>query len=546
MGANMAKTDKKTKEDFSAALGSLREELRRDVLGISESIAQLKAADGRGNDSAAIANSLQALRQDIRHQVNSLAEQIEQAQLEQAQSMLVTPEADTTVFTNAVSSLQEDLQQQVLGLAESIEQLKASTTSPDRQADSEAIADSIQALRTELRGDTTRIAEQIERAQLEQADRAASSPSQTIDGDAIADSIEALRTEVRGDTTRIAEQIEQVEVARAQRDANDFSQANEPRRKGSPVLTTAAMLASLAAGAGGMAFYQNRSQDDSQSQQVAALSAKIDSLDVQNLLQQSAAAEAEREQLASNRLNDTIVALHTSLNDTVGGLSQSLNETEANLQGAVTSLEDAVGGLKTSVTEQDKKFLDGMTSINDSLFALKKPVVGPGGIVLDPVRSPGRQEQANQADAGSQKESDNAGEQGDVAGTDSEKESDNAGEQGDVAGTDSQKESEDTAGRDEVASTPGSDAEGTVDTLRPVPEAKLIIDNPSRFNIKLKINGEEVNIAARGTTRVPVTQGVVKTEIGSYAQEWDDWEVVDDVPVLKIKVESGADYFQLR
>jgi hypothetical protein len=74
---------------------------------------------------------------------------------------------------------------------------------------------------------------------------------------------------------------------------------------------------------------------------------------------------------------------------------------------------------------------------------------------------------------------------------------------------------------------------------------KLIIDNPSRFDIKLKINGEEVKIGAQGVTTIPMTQGMVKTAIGTYTQEWDDWKVVDGEPRLKITVESGADFYKL-
>ena len=78
---------------------------------------------------------------------------------------------------------------------------------------------------------------------------------------------------------------------------------------------------------------------------------------------------------------------------------------------------------------------------------------------------------------------------------------------------------------------------------------ELIIDNPSNFDLKLLINGEPLDIKARGVTTIDVSVGTVKTQIASLpdlVQTWDQWEMVDGVQQLKINVESGGDYYKLQ
>lgn len=476
----MAKTDKKRKDNLSAVVGNLREELRQDLLGISESIEQLQGAEGSGSDRAAIANSLQALRQELRHDVNSLSQQIEQAQLEQAQSMLVTPEADTAELTNAFSSLRQELHQNVRGLAESIDQLKASAASSDQQEKSDSIAASIEAMRSELQDDTTRLAQRIEQAQLAQAARESVAP--VVDTSEFSNSVQSLRGELKRDVQNLSQSIAR----------------NQPPPKTSPVLTTVAVLAALATGAFGMAFYQNRTERNSQSKELTALDAKLIALnskveslgqqDLEQLLEESRTKDAERDQEATNRLNDTIV------------------------------------GLQNALSGQDKQIEEGFTNITDRLASEVAKIAAKGvtTVAKPPVEA--------------------------TAGGDTPKEDAQPDEGEAEAGADATAQAEEGAGeKDSAAPDPAEEPLEKVEqnVVRSPAKAKLIIDNPSRFDFKLKINGQEVNVAARRVTTVPVTQGVVKTEIGSYSQEWDDWEVVDGEPRLKIEVESGNDYYKL-
>ncbi|MBP88088.1 MAG: hypothetical protein CMJ64_15425 [Planctomycetaceae bacterium] len=497
----MAKTDKKSKDHVSSALATLRDELRQDVLGIAESVEQLKAStesNGSGNDRAAIANSLQALRQELRHEVSSLSQQIEQAQLEQAQSMLVTPEADTTELTSAVSSLREELNQNVRGLANSIEQLTASAASMEMAGDSGAVADSIQTLREELHSEASRFNERIEQAHLEQSNRQAVAP--VVDTSEFSDAVQHLRGELRRDVQNLSQTIA----------------CNEPQPKGSPVLTTIAMLASLATGAFGMAFYQQLNQDDTSSQALNALSGQIEAI-----------SNSETGSLKKNadRLEELIAA---QLTDSTSS------------QQAIERLNETVVGLQDAMKAQDERLEQGMASIAESLASevakivasevttVAKPPAEASSAGDTPEDEPDEEKPASEAKAGA-----------DEAPESSEAE----------ATAQAEVEADGGVGEDDPVALdppPEEPLEKVENVVRSPVQAKLIIDNSSRVDIKLKINGEEVEVAARGVTTVPVTQGAVKTEIGSYAQEWDDWEVVDGEPRLKIKVESGADYYKLR
>lgn len=78
---------------------------------------------------------------------------------------------------------------------------------------------------------------------------------------------------------------------------------------------------------------------------------------------------------------------------------------------------------------------------------------------------------------------------------------------------------------------------------------ELVIDNPSEYDLKLLINGEPLNIKARGVTTVDVTVGAVKTQFASIpelAQDWDKWETVDGVKRLTINVDSADGLYRLR
>ncbi len=89
-----------------------------------------------------------------------------------------------------------------------------------------------------------------------------------------------------------------------------------------------------------------------------------------------------------------------------------------------------------------------------------------------------------------------------------------------------------------------------VDPAADQPErGELIIKNPSEYDLKLLINGEPLEIQARGVTTIDVSVGTVKTQIASIpslVQNWDRWETVDGVKRLTINVESGDGYYKLR
>ncbi|MCA9144763.1 MAG: hypothetical protein H6823_13275 [Planctomycetaceae bacterium] len=108
------------------------------------------------------------------------------------------------------------------------------------------------------------------------------------------------------------------------------------------------------------------------------------------------------------------------------------------------------------------------------------------------------------------------------------------------------------------AETEVAEAEdGLVDVDKPViddatnePErGELVISNPSEYDLNLLINGEPMEIKARGVTTIDVTIGTIKTQIGKFpqtAQTWDKWETVDGVKRLTINVESGNGSYKLR
>jgi len=83
----------------------------------------------------------------------------------------------------------------------------------------------------------------------------------------------------------------------------------------------------------------------------------------------------------------------------------------------------------------------------------------------------------------------------------------------------------------------------------PAEPARLVIKNPSPFDLKLLINDQPVDVPARGDTKVPVTKGRVKTQIATLpelVQHWDAWEFVDGQQQLTINVDWQADSYKLR
>jgi hypothetical protein len=78
---------------------------------------------------------------------------------------------------------------------------------------------------------------------------------------------------------------------------------------------------------------------------------------------------------------------------------------------------------------------------------------------------------------------------------------------------------------------------------------ELLIDNPSRFDLKLLINDEPIDIKAHGVTTIDVTIGTIKTQIANLdetVRHWDQWKTVDGTQQLTIHVDSGTDYYKLR
>lgn len=78
---------------------------------------------------------------------------------------------------------------------------------------------------------------------------------------------------------------------------------------------------------------------------------------------------------------------------------------------------------------------------------------------------------------------------------------------------------------------------------------ELIIDNPSGYDLKLLVNGQPLDIKARGVSTIAVTVGTVKIQSAAapeYAKTWDNWESVEGVQRLTVNVEAGDGYYNLR
>ncbi|MBC8353917.1 MAG: hypothetical protein H8E66_18125 [Planctomycetes bacterium] len=78
---------------------------------------------------------------------------------------------------------------------------------------------------------------------------------------------------------------------------------------------------------------------------------------------------------------------------------------------------------------------------------------------------------------------------------------------------------------------------------------ELVINNPSDYDLKLQINGEPLDIKARGVTTIDVTVGTVNTQIANFPEtvkSWDQWKTVEGVKRLTINVESGNGYYKLQ
>lgn len=117
----MAKTPKKKNKGEVSSSGSRLDDVRADVLGLSESIEELKTSGTpSAGDSLALANSIQSLRQELRQEVSNVARLVEQAQIEHAQSVPIAPEVDTSEFSSAVDGLRSELHREVQGLSRAI------------------------------------------------------------------------------------------------------------------------------------------------------------------------------------------------------------------------------------------------------------------------------------------------------------------------------------------------------------------------------------------------------------------------------------------
>ncbi|MEX0820063.1 MAG: hypothetical protein WD070_10745 [Pirellulaceae bacterium] len=78
---------------------------------------------------------------------------------------------------------------------------------------------------------------------------------------------------------------------------------------------------------------------------------------------------------------------------------------------------------------------------------------------------------------------------------------------------------------------------------------ELVINNPSEYDLKLLINGQPMDIKARGATTVDIAVGKVTTQIASLpelTQDWNNWETVDGVKRLTINVVSSDGYYKLK
>jgi hypothetical protein len=99
--------------------------------------------------------------------------------------------------------------------------------------------------------------------------------------------------------------------------------------------------------------------------------------------------------------------------------------------------------------------------------------------------------------------------------------------------------------KDDKAAEPASEKEhGETPAESPVPTGHLVIHNPTTLELNLLVNDVPVKVQARGTKKVPVVIGRVKTQVAKIpetAKYWDKWETVGSDKQLKItvKTESG-------
>lgn len=108
------------------------------------------------------------------------------------------------------------------------------------------------------------------------------------------------------------------------------------------------------------------------------------------------------------------------------------------------------------------------------------------------------------------------------------------------------------------ANASASAAESAAES-RPVPDepaaeqavvrGKLLLLNPGTSDVELLVNNVPITVQAGGTTNVPVSVGVVKTQFASSpdnAAYWNQWDYSSGEPRLSIDVHFGAGFVELR
>lgn len=318
----MAKTPKKSKDDFSTALASLRKELQQDVSGLSKSVEQLKesvATNDSQSDRLALANSVQALRQELRHETNNLSQLIEQAQAEQAETLPLAAEVDTSEFLKAIDELRTELNRDVQSLSQSIRQLEqAQASQPALEADTSAFSEAVESLRSELHGEASGLSDTL--ARIEQSQSSTEIPA--LDSSEFTHTVDALRSEFRRDMHNLSQTIARTEPV-------------QPRRSPAPVAL--GMLACLILGGLGTYVYQvlvNPARD-------ADLLAQLDTIanPTTGQLQQQ---RALLDQLVEERASSVITEQQTS-----DVLRSSITDLESKLAAQETRIDDGF----TKVTE---------------------------------------------------------------------------------------------------------------------------------------------------------------------------------------------------
>lgn len=442
--------------------------------------------------------ALQGLRVELQEQFHGLAE------LVQARSAMASSEASAPDFSAAFARLRTELRSNPQ-LVELSEQLQAAVK--DSQMQRQEVLTALQGLRDEFRRSHQELAKAQAGLQL-------SSESTEANWADVSQAIQNLRDELSRRTGELSELVASGQL-HAETDREAAAAAIQSLRaevhedveslqrsvgrsppRSSPLVPALTGLAALTLGALATGwYYESNRKEPTQIRQFAALDPKIENtLGSHSLL-----------------LSDLKNTLHRLETDATEGTSG----------GGVESLRQAVADLHAALAEGQKKFDADLQRLRDELLPADRTTVArpalPGseaapaaGAAEKVAARPAQEPVAEVPDAAAKPE-----------------------------GTQSVLKT--------AADTPPTPADAT--PVKTANEARLVIRNPSPFDLKLLVNGEPVDVAARGDTTVPVTKGRVKTQFASLpdlVQYWEDWQQVEGHDQLTIRVDWQGDTYKLQ